>query len=57
MLLVCIEKMPPWPPDTLYREYSYQNTLSIDEINTITDWIANGLHLETLFTSTNANIL
>ena len=35
-------EMPPWPPDTLYREYSYQNTLSIDEINTITDWIANG---------------
>ena len=25
-----------------YIEYSYQNTLSIDEINTITDWIANG---------------
>ena len=35
-------EMPPWPPDTLYREYSYQNTLSIDEINTITDWITNG---------------
>ena len=35
-------EMPPWPPDTLYREFSYQNTLSIDEINTITDWIANG---------------
>jgi len=35
-------EMPPWPPDTLYQDYAYQNTLSLDEINTITDWISNG---------------
>jgi hypothetical protein len=34
--------MPPWPPDTLYRSYAYENTLNIDEINTILDWITNG---------------
>ena len=35
-------EMPPWPPDTLYQDYAYQNTLSLNEINTITDWISNG---------------
>jgi hypothetical protein len=35
-------EMPPWPPDTLYRSYAYENTLNIDEINTILDWITNG---------------
>ena len=34
--------MPPWPPDTLFQHYAYENTLSLDEINTITDWITNG---------------
>ena len=35
-------EMPPWPPDTLFRNYAYENTLSLDEINTITNWITNG---------------
>ena len=35
-------EMPPWPPDTLYRSYAYQNTLNLDEITTIIDWITNG---------------
>ena len=34
--------MPPWPPDTLFRNYAYENVLNIDEINKITDWISNG---------------
>ena len=38
-------EMPPWPPDTLFRRYSFENTLSFDEINTITDWITNGVPL------------
>jgi len=35
-------EMPPWPPDTLYQNYAFQNTLTIDEITKITDWILNG---------------
>ena len=35
-------EMPPWPPDTSFRSYAYENTLSLDEINTITNWISNG---------------
>ncbi len=35
-------EMPPWPPDTLYRSYAYQNTLNLDEITTIIDWITTG---------------
>ena len=37
--------MPPWPPDTLFQNYAYENTLSIDEIGTILDWIVNGAAL------------
>ena len=32
-------EMPPWPPDTLFQHYAYENTLSMNEISTITDWI------------------
>ena len=35
-------EMPPWPPDTLYRHYSYENVLTFEEITTITDWVLNG---------------
>ena len=35
-------EMPPWPPDTLFQDYSYENVLTTLEINAITDWIANG---------------
>jgi len=38
-------EMPPWPPDTLFRNYAYENTLSLDEIAKITDWIAAGVPL------------
>ena len=35
-------EMPPWPPDTLYQNYAFENTLTSDEIMKITDWISNG---------------
>ena len=35
-------EMPPWPPDTLFQNYAYENILTMDEITTITDWIVNG---------------
>jgi len=35
-------EMPPWPPDTLYRRYAFENTLNLNEITTILDWITNG---------------
>ena len=38
-------EMPPWPPDTLYQNYAYENTLNIDEITTILDWVLNGVAL------------
>ena len=38
-------EMPPWPPDTNYRRFAYENILTLDEINDITDWIANGVPL------------
>ena len=38
-------EMPPWPPDTLFQNYAYENTLTLDEIAKITDWITNGAPL------------
>ena len=38
-------EMPPWPPDTLFQHYAYENILSINEISTILDWITNGVPL------------
>ena len=38
-------EMPPWPPDTLFQNYAYENTLTLDEIAEITDWIAAGVPL------------
>ena len=38
-------EMPPWPPDTLFQHYAYENTLSTDEINTILNWVTNGVPL------------
>ena len=35
-------EMPPWPPDTLFQHYAYENTLSMSEISTIMDWVTNG---------------
>ena len=38
-------EMPPWPPDTLFQNYAYENTLTLDEIAKITDWITAGAPL------------
>lgn len=38
-------EMPPWPPDTTYQRFAYENILSIDEIAKITDWITAGVPL------------
>ena len=38
-------EMPPWPPDTLFQNYAYENTLTLDEIAEISDWIAAGVPL------------
>lgn len=38
-------EMPPWPPDTTYRRFAYENVLSIEEISKITSWISNGAPL------------
>ena len=35
-------EMPPWPPDTLYQHYAYQDVLTLDEITRITDWVSAG---------------
>jgi len=38
-------EMPPFPPDTLFQHYAYENVLSMNEISTILDWITNGVPL------------
>jgi len=38
-------EMPPFPPDTLFQHYAYENVLSMNEISTIIDWITNGFPL------------
>ena len=38
-------EMPPWPPDTLFQNYAYENTLSMGEITKITNWITAGAPL------------
>ena len=35
-------KMPPWPPDTGYRHFAFERTISDDEKMAILDWIATG---------------
>ena len=35
-------KMPPWPPDTTYKKFAHQRTLSQNEINKIVQWVTNG---------------
>lgn len=37
------DRMPPWPPDTTYRKFAHQRTLSIQQKDAILDWINNGL--------------
>jgi len=36
-------EMPPWLPDTLFQDYAYENTLDINEISIILDWVLNGV--------------
>ena len=43
--VVSTGEMPPWPPDTTYQRFAYENILSIDEIAKITDWITSGVPL------------
>ena len=43
--VVSTGEMPPWPPDTTYQRFAYENILSIDEIATIKDWITAGVPL------------
>ena len=43
--VVSTGEMPPWPPDTNYQRFAYENILSIDEIAKITDWITAGVPL------------
>ena len=40
--VVSTGEMPPWPPDTAFQRFSYENILSFDEITKITDWITIG---------------
>lgn len=35
--------MPPWPPDTAYTRFVHERTLSATEIQTISDWVDNGI--------------
>ena len=36
-------KMPPWSPDTSYKHFIYERTITQTEKNTIYNWIANGM--------------
>lgn len=38
-------EMPPWPPDTTYQRYLNERLLSQDKINTVIDWIQDGMPL------------
>jgi hypothetical protein len=35
--------MPPWPPDSAYRHFMHERILSQQEIQTISDWVDNGI--------------
>lgn len=37
------DRMPPWPPDTTYRKFAHQRTLSIQQKTALLDWINDGL--------------
>ena len=38
-------EMPPWPPDTNYQRYLNERLLSQDKIDTIVNWIQDGMPL------------
>lgn len=35
--------MPPWSPDTTYQRYSHERILTANELQNISDWLANGM--------------
>src|SRR5687767_8091303 len=37
-----INKMPPWPPDTLYSRFLHERIITQTEKNDILSWIASG---------------
>ena len=36
-------RMPPWPPDSAYRHFMHERILSAQDIQTISDWVDNGV--------------
>ncbi|HTF06419.1 MAG TPA: T9SS type A sorting domain-containing protein [Bacteroidia bacterium] len=40
--------MPPWPPDTAYTRFMHERVLTPTEIQTISDWVDNGIQPGTL---------
>ena len=36
-------RMPPWPPDTGYTRFMHERVLNATEIQTISDWVDNGV--------------
>lgn len=40
---VLARTMPPWPPDTAYTRFVHERVLSANEIQTISDWVDNGI--------------
>ena len=39
---IITDKMPPWPPDNNYQEYSHARSLSATEKTTMLDWLTGG---------------
>jgi len=37
------DRMPPWPPDTTFRKFAHQRTLTMQQKTALLDWISNGL--------------
>ena len=35
-------RMPPWPANSNYKRYAHERILSVDEIKTLQDWVAQG---------------
>lgn len=38
-------EMPPWPANPDYRHFAYEDILSIEEIESIVEWVENGMPL------------
>jgi hypothetical protein len=35
-------RMPPWPANSNYKRYAHERILSVEEIKTLQDWVAQG---------------